>query len=124
MTAFYGCTLNRLLFSKSKNLNSLQGLIQSAITITILGDFGFLLWQDCKVDPLKAIDIYERCPSIRDAISQATDQALKTYFDHAQEDDGATKQLREEIVQIAFDNRLPTELLKDPIITGKKESSE
>ncbi|KAG9054516.1 hypothetical protein FS842_004911 [Serendipita sp. 407] len=103
----------------SPGIYSLQGRMEFAITIVILADFGFLLW-DNYIDPLKAIDVYEQCVSIQAAIAEATNQAVQIFISHGKRDKGK-EQLKKQMVQIALDNRLPSELLTNPIVTGKQQ---
>ncbi|KAG8827365.1 hypothetical protein FRC18_009907 [Serendipita sp. 400] len=91
--------------------------MEFAITIVILADFGFLLW-DKYIDPLKAIDVYDQSPSIQAAIAEATNQAVQILNNHRTWNRGK-EQLKKQMVQIALDNRLPLELLTNPTVTGK-----
>ncbi|KAG8780436.1 hypothetical protein FRC16_003146, partial [Serendipita sp. 398] len=112
-------TLYLKLCSEPLKVYSLQGRMEFAITIVILADFGFLLW-DNYIDPLKAIDVYEQCVSIQAAIAEATNQAVQIFISHGKRDKGK-EQLKKQMVQIALDNRLPSELLTNPIVTGKQQ---
>ncbi|KAG8812286.1 hypothetical protein FRC18_003018, partial [Serendipita sp. 400] len=100
-----------------KLVGSVYGLVQCAIVTAIVADFGFHLWENCGVDPIKAIDVYKQRIST-ERVAQAAERAFQEFVRSKSAD-----QLSRDMIQIVLDNRMPLELLKDPIVTGKKQAS-
>ncbi|KAG8842649.1 hypothetical protein FRB91_004012 [Serendipita sp. 411] len=50
-------------------------------------------------------------------VAQAAERAFQEFVRS-----GSGEQLARDMNQIVFDNRMPIELLKDPIVTGKRQT--
>ncbi|KAG8814237.1 hypothetical protein FRC18_002046 [Serendipita sp. 400] len=104
------------LFSQQGLVKSIHGLVQCAIITAIVADFGFYLLENCDIEPLKAVEVYKQRMST-EPVAQAAERAFQEFVRS-----GSGEQLARDMNQIVFDNRMPIELLKDPIVTGKKQT--